>query len=254
MAFKYYPLAWKTRVNTSNERSVLLCLADYADNDTGKCFPQRQTIADKTLISKRSVDAALKGLRKAGYINWRQRSNQNGRTSNEFELKLESADNALTEETNEPKKEVSANSTVVSADIAEVSANSVPVRAPVAQEPITDPIFEPVTEPVTLSSDPLRGPDHIDKLQDALPAKECLRTTVTPAFACLREIYFGKAADLPSIESDASFDYFVSLYAQRKINLDGILSSAIRLRSTKRRQQRPFWKWLQHQGQNAMAA
>ena len=49
-------------------RLVFLALANFADEDGGSIFPSHDTLAEKTGVSKRSVQYALSRLERAGYI------------------------------------------------------------------------------------------------------------------------------------------------------------------------------------------
>lgn len=47
---------------------ILLCLADYADNKTGECYPSLTTIAKKTGFGIRTVKYKIQKLESFGYI------------------------------------------------------------------------------------------------------------------------------------------------------------------------------------------
>lgn len=53
---------------TLGSRLVLLCLADYADDQGGNCWPSVGTIANETLLSVRQVQYALRHLEQLGEI------------------------------------------------------------------------------------------------------------------------------------------------------------------------------------------
>lgn len=53
---------------TLGSRLVLLCLADYADDKGGNCWPSVQTISNETLLSERQVQYALRHLEQIGEI------------------------------------------------------------------------------------------------------------------------------------------------------------------------------------------
>lgn len=57
-------------VNASS-RLVFLCLVDHYNQETGKCFPSRKRIAEKTGIAVRTVDRSLEKLREVGLISWK---------------------------------------------------------------------------------------------------------------------------------------------------------------------------------------
>ena len=47
---------------------ILLCLADYASNETGECYPSFTTIAKKTGFGIRTVKYKIQKLESFGYI------------------------------------------------------------------------------------------------------------------------------------------------------------------------------------------
>ena len=58
--------AWDLEIG-STEKMVLMCLCDHA-NAEGACWPSVARICRKTSKSERTVQAALKWLREAGYF------------------------------------------------------------------------------------------------------------------------------------------------------------------------------------------
>ena len=80
--------AWRQPVATSTMRLVLLALADYAGDD-GKAYPSQLTLAERTVLTDRSVRAALAQLEAAGFIERKKRgSRAKGRTSDLITLAI----------------------------------------------------------------------------------------------------------------------------------------------------------------------
>jgi DNA-binding transcriptional ArsR family regulator len=69
----------------SNDRFVLLILANYAD-ENGNCYPSRDNIAKKTRISVRSVQRSLNWLTDNGYITKEKRFFDGKQSSNYYTL------------------------------------------------------------------------------------------------------------------------------------------------------------------------
>jgi DNA-binding transcriptional regulator YhcF (GntR family) len=88
MSFKAAAWAIETSVvNNANEKLVLIILADCHNAESGRCDPSIDYLADKTKLSRRSVERAISGLEKAGLLSRKQRSNGAGlKTSNAYTL------------------------------------------------------------------------------------------------------------------------------------------------------------------------
>ena len=67
---------------------VYCCLVKHSDkNDV--CFPSRRLIAEECCIDKKTVDAAIISLEKAGLVKKKKRLRQDGsNTSNAYTVKL----------------------------------------------------------------------------------------------------------------------------------------------------------------------
>ena len=67
---------------------VYCCLVKHSDkNDV--CFPSRRLIAEECCIDKKTVDAAIISLEKAGLVKKKKRRRQDGsNTSNAYTVKL----------------------------------------------------------------------------------------------------------------------------------------------------------------------
>jgi len=69
-------------------RALLMALADRA-NDSGECWPSIATLAKESGLSRTTVKVSLRTLKKAGFIDWKQRRDESGDlTSNRYVLTL----------------------------------------------------------------------------------------------------------------------------------------------------------------------
>lgn len=59
--------AWKVSGLSPSEKLVLLCLADHSDRD-GVSWPSQKTIAEKTLISRKTVNQAIAKFLRLGLL------------------------------------------------------------------------------------------------------------------------------------------------------------------------------------------
>ena len=67
---------------------VYCCLVKHSDKN-GVCFPSRRLIAEECCIDKKTVDAAIRSLEKAGLVKKKKRRRQDGlNTSNAYTVKL----------------------------------------------------------------------------------------------------------------------------------------------------------------------
>nr|WP_298763567.1 helix-turn-helix domain-containing protein [uncultured Ruminococcus sp.] len=65
--------------------AVYCCLVKHSDKN-GVCFPSRRLIAEKCCIDKKTMDAAIRSLEKAGLVKKKKRRRQDGsNTSNTYE-------------------------------------------------------------------------------------------------------------------------------------------------------------------------
>ena len=68
--------------------AVYCCLVKHSDKN-GVCFPSRRLIAEECCIDKKTVDAALRSLEKAGLVKKKKRRRQDGsNTSNAYTVQL----------------------------------------------------------------------------------------------------------------------------------------------------------------------
>lgn len=67
---------------------VYCCLVKHSDKN-GVCFPSRRLIAEECCIDKKTVDAAIISLEKAGLVEKKKRCRQDGsNTSNAYTVKV----------------------------------------------------------------------------------------------------------------------------------------------------------------------
>ena len=67
---------------------VYCCLVKHSDKN-GVCFPSRRLIAEECCVDKKTVDAAVRSLEKAGLVKKKKRLRQDGsNTSNAYTVKL----------------------------------------------------------------------------------------------------------------------------------------------------------------------
>ena len=88
MSIQAVSWAMSQRVGSPTGKILLICLADYA-NEQGECWPSQKTIADNTELSERATRDWLKKLEAKGFISRSRRHRTNGsRTSDLFVLNL----------------------------------------------------------------------------------------------------------------------------------------------------------------------
>ena len=72
----------------SRDYAVYCCFVKHSDKKGG-CFPSRRLIAEECCIDKKTVDAAIISLEKAGLVKKKKRRRQDGsNTSNAYTVKL----------------------------------------------------------------------------------------------------------------------------------------------------------------------
>jgi len=77
--------AFKHTVST-NERVVLLELANFAHDVTWQCYPSMETIAINTSLCRRSVLRAVASLAERGLISYEKRFTMHGQSSHIYTL------------------------------------------------------------------------------------------------------------------------------------------------------------------------
>jgi biotin operon repressor len=80
------------KTGNSGRKLVLMMLADIAD-DTGRCFPSYQHVADVCEMSRRSVITHISKLEESGFLNVTHRKSKGEmlNSSNVYQLTLNSA-------------------------------------------------------------------------------------------------------------------------------------------------------------------
>ncbi len=82
MSHEHTGLALKiVRGITASEKMVLTVLAEYADAETGECYPWRQTIAEKAMLNPDTVGRLCASLAAKGLLAIRPRKRSNGSKS-----------------------------------------------------------------------------------------------------------------------------------------------------------------------------
>ena len=70
------------------DHAVYCCLVKHSDKN-GVCFPSRRLIAEECCVDKKTVDAALRSLEKAGLVKKQKRKRRDGsNTSNLYTVEL----------------------------------------------------------------------------------------------------------------------------------------------------------------------
>lgn len=68
MAWRFYEWAWKTSVQRSSDRLVLLALAELSNSESAKCWPSVETICEMTSMNRKTVLSVLGRLESIGVI------------------------------------------------------------------------------------------------------------------------------------------------------------------------------------------
>ena len=70
MSFSLMAKVWSDdTIDDGISKFILLCLADYANNETGECYPSYTSIAKRTGFALRTVKSRIKMLNEKGYLN-----------------------------------------------------------------------------------------------------------------------------------------------------------------------------------------
>lgn len=139
-------IAWalEQRVGSPAGKMVLICLANYSD-ENGQCWPSQQAIMEETELSERSVRDWLAKLEAAGLVERRQRRRRDGsRTSDAYQLRLSQASGFRNSEAGTNRQEVPADQPAKSAGMGETNRQEVPLL-PAGGAGLTS--FEPSQEP-----------------------------------------------------------------------------------------------------------
>ena len=68
MSARLVSAVWEYSSHSRGELLVLLALADNADTDTGQCFPSVRYLAEKTRLTRRAVQYAIRSLEQSGEV------------------------------------------------------------------------------------------------------------------------------------------------------------------------------------------
>ena len=87
MSLKWFKWAKEVTGLKSTEKFVLICLADYFNDDLGYAFPAQETIANYTCLERSTISRACKSLKQKGLISWEHQHKESGRfSSNKYVL------------------------------------------------------------------------------------------------------------------------------------------------------------------------
>lgn len=67
MSTHFLNLAFKSAINKSSLKFILVALADYA-NEAGEAYPSTETLVNKTALNRKTILSGLQELREQGYI------------------------------------------------------------------------------------------------------------------------------------------------------------------------------------------
>ena len=66
---------------TSAEKFVLICLADFFNEEKGYAYPSQKTIAEYTCLNRSTISRACKSLKNKRLISWQHKFKDSGRCS-----------------------------------------------------------------------------------------------------------------------------------------------------------------------------
>jgi hypothetical protein len=85
MSFQAMAWAVKQQLPT-NEKFILIMLANYASNDEGECFPAIETLMRETSLARTTVRKCLHSLQTKGYISAHERWSNGRQLSNSYRM------------------------------------------------------------------------------------------------------------------------------------------------------------------------
>lgn len=99
MSIKLMTQVWDASTFKGNTKLVMLCLADFA-NDEGFCWPSVGTVAKKCTVSSSTVKAQIRDLIRAGFLKVQQRlkRTEDGKVTNDsnvYQIILSALKNAV---------------------------------------------------------------------------------------------------------------------------------------------------------------
>ena len=87
MSFQAMAWAVKQQLPT-NEKFILIMLANYASNDEGECFPSTETLMRETALARTTVRKCLHSLQTKGYISAHERWSNGRQLSNSYQMAM----------------------------------------------------------------------------------------------------------------------------------------------------------------------
>ena len=70
MSFDWYKWAKKQKNLKPPEKAVLVCIADYYNDEKGCAWPSQETLAEDTSYNRATIHRACKSLKKKGLLSW----------------------------------------------------------------------------------------------------------------------------------------------------------------------------------------
>ena len=84
---KWFKWAKTVKGLKSSEKFVLICLADFFNDDLGYAFPAQETIANYTCLERSTISRACKSLKQKGHLSWKHQHKESSRfSSNKYVL------------------------------------------------------------------------------------------------------------------------------------------------------------------------
>lgn len=105
MSVSVMNIVWQHAPVASGEFTVLLALADWAD-DKGSCFPSVRALASKSRLRERQVQNCLRSLEQSGFIEVMKNAGPNGSNRYRVNCKAIMQNSVATEDEEEGDSEV----------------------------------------------------------------------------------------------------------------------------------------------------
>lgn len=172
VGFRHIASVMAARMNSSREKLVLLCLADYASDEDGQCWPSIRSLSAKAELSERAVQQSLKKLAEMGLITVRRRSVEGMSLTNVYRLDLD-AITALHAAPSPGKDKAPGRKG--NAGRAGSGARPAPGVVQTVREGDADPAPEPVMEPV--NSEPIASSLRSEVVGSAEPTRATASTS-----------------------------------------------------------------------------
>jgi Helix-turn-helix domain len=88
MCFEAVNWAIQQRCENAPQKLVLIMLAHHKNSETGRCDPSNKLLAEETSQTVRAIIKQIQALAKLGYLKIIQKSENNCRLPNQYELKI----------------------------------------------------------------------------------------------------------------------------------------------------------------------